>query len=1197
MAKASLKRLSAFPSSDSRETAMPLQIRLTLIIVILCLTASPPFSQTPELHVLTGHSDIIASVVFSPDSKILASGGVDNSIKLWDVASGQELMTLTGHSFGVASVAFSPDGKILVSGSADKTIKFWDVASGRELRTLTGHATGVRSVSFTPDGRILASGSLDRTIKFWDVASGQELRTLTGHSSWVTSVAFSPDGKILASSSRDKTIKLWEVASGRELRSFTGHSESVASVAFSPDGRLLASSSLDKTIKLWDLASGRELRTLSGYSLWVASVAFSPDSRILAISNSSNTSAPPIRLWDVGSGQELKTLTGHSSVVDSLAFSHDGKILASGSADKTIKLWDVASGQELKTLTGHSSVVRSVAFSPDGKRLASNSWDKAIKLWNIASGQELRTLTGHSSVVNSVGFSPDGKILASGSGDKTIKLWDVASGRQLRTLTGHLTGVALVAFSPDGRLASSSYDIKLWDVASGREIRTLAGHSSGVLSLAFSPDGKILATGGFDKTIKLWDIASGQELKTLTQKSFVNSVAFSPDGELLASSSPDIKLWDVASGREVRTLTGQTGVLSVSFSPDGRQLASGGWDKMIKLWDIASGQELRTLTHSSSVRSVAFSQDGKMLVSGSGDGKINLWDLGSGSNLASLIALDERDWTVVTPDGLFDGSPPAWNKIIWRFNNNIFDHLPVEAFFNEFYYPGLLTDIFVSKRPKAPSDISLKDRRQVPVTLKTTGMQEPSKPVASRTVTLQVQVEEAPATLDVSDKRKQLSPSGVRDVRLFRNGLLVKLWPADLFVLGEKDGCKLVPRSVPQSPRRSICAVTVPIMAGPNNFTVYAFNYDNIKSEDARLIITGAENLRRQGTAYVLAVGVNSYANSEYDLKYAAEDAKAFGEEFRQQQLKLGRFANVEVIQLVNRDATKANILIALKRLAGSDSKSLPPGTPTMLQGLHAAQPEDAVVVYFAGHGTAQHDQFFVVPHDLGYQGSRIQLDGSALSTILTHSISDRELEQAFEQIDAGQILFIIDACNSGQALEAEEKRRGPMNSKGLAQLAYEKGMYILTAAQSYQAALETPQRGHGYLTYALVEEGLKTSRADVDPDDGQVTVREWLDHATQRVPQLQEEDASRPEENAPTTQEQTVQQNPSQRVSRRQRTRQNAFKRQQQESEKMRQLQREKGQPPAPGALEEKLVQQPRVFYRREVEPLPLIVAKPHRR
>src|SRR6185369_7953880 len=150
--------------------------------------------------------------------------------------------------------------------------------------------------------------------------------------------------------------------------------------------------------------------------------------------------------------------------------------------------------------------------------------------------------------------------------------------------------------------------------------------------------------------------------------------------------------------------------------------------------------------------------------------------------------------------------------------------------------------------------------------------------------------------------------------------------------------------------------------------------------------------------------------------------------------------------------------------------------------------------------------RFYLIPHDLGYAGERTELDAAGLRIMLEHSISDEELERAVEGIDADKLLMVIDACNSGQALDSEERRRGPMNSKGLAQLAYEKGMYILTAAQSYQAALEVTELGHGLLTYALVEEGLKLSRADAAPRDGRVMLAEWLDYASERVPEMQEQ-------------------------------------------------------------------------------------------
>jgi serine/threonine protein kinase len=200
---------------------------------------------------LTGHSDSVLSVAYSSDSRYLASGSGDNTIKIWEVAKGKELRTLTGHSSGVYSVVYSPDGRYLASGSGDNTIKIWEVATGKELRTLTGHSDSVWSVAYSPDGRYLASGNYDNTIKIWEVATGKELRTLTGHSNSVPSVAYSPDGRYLASGSWDDTIKIWEVATGRELRTLTGHSRGFWSVGYSPDGRYLASGSGDKTIKIW----------------------------------------------------------------------------------------------------------------------------------------------------------------------------------------------------------------------------------------------------------------------------------------------------------------------------------------------------------------------------------------------------------------------------------------------------------------------------------------------------------------------------------------------------------------------------------------------------------------------------------------------------------------------------------------------------------------------------------------------------------------------------------------------------------------------------------------------------------------------------------------------------------------------------------------------------------------------------------
>ncbi|WP_373534009.1 protein kinase [Microcoleus sp.] len=253
------------------------------------------YTKISLAQTLSGHSDAVLSVAFSPDGKVLASGSYDKTIELWEVATGRKITSLTGHSNYVLSVAFSPDGRVLASGSFDKTIKLWEVATGRVINSLSGHSEVVSSVAFSPDGQVLASGN-DKTIKLWDVATGRVINTLSGHSSSVYSVAFSPDGKVLASGSSDKTIKLWEVATGREINTLSGHSNTVSSVAFSPDGQVLASGSYDKTIKLWEVATGMQINTLSDHSDGVISVAFSPGGKVLASGSGDKT----IKLWTVG---------------------------------------------------------------------------------------------------------------------------------------------------------------------------------------------------------------------------------------------------------------------------------------------------------------------------------------------------------------------------------------------------------------------------------------------------------------------------------------------------------------------------------------------------------------------------------------------------------------------------------------------------------------------------------------------------------------------------------------------------------------------------------------------------------------------------------------------------------------------------------------------------------------------------------
>jgi WD40 repeat protein/putative methionine-R-sulfoxide reductase with GAF domain len=293
--------------------------------------------------------------------------------------------SLKGHSGWVTTIAFTPDGKRLASGSWDQTLKLWELSTGQQLST--SKMKEIQALAFSRDGRWLAIENSSNAVTLRDAATGQEIRALASDkplrplgSNWVYSIAFSPDGQMLASGLDEKTVRLWDVNTGRRIRDFATSPRQVTYVAFSPDGRLLASGDDDKTIRIWNTANGEEVQKLSGHRKAVYSVAFAPSGRLLASASGDKT----VRLWDPARGRQIRVLTGHNSVVTSLAFSSDGRWLISGSWDKTIKIWEVETGRELQTLTGNDHRIYAVSLDARGRWLASGSEDGTIKLWHLA---------------------------------------------------------------------------------------------------------------------------------------------------------------------------------------------------------------------------------------------------------------------------------------------------------------------------------------------------------------------------------------------------------------------------------------------------------------------------------------------------------------------------------------------------------------------------------------------------------------------------------------------------------------------------------------------------------------------------------------------------------------------------------------------------------------------------------------------
>ncbi len=289
------------------------------------------------------------------------------------------LYTLTAHSSWVTCVAVSTTASTFASSSLDDTIKVWNINTGELLLNMTGHTRGVNTITISPDGRTLVSGSDDYTVRVWSFLNGALLGALTGHSRDVNAVAISPDGKLLVSGGEDRTIRLWSMSTGALLKTLAEVAGMIKTIAISPDGKLLASGGLDNKIKLWNLRTGEYLQTLIGHLNPVHTIIFTPDGQTLITGSKDKT----IRLWDVQTGQLIRSLNEHIRDVNTLALTSNGKILISGSSDSTIKFWDFSTGKVLTTWTDHTDTVNSIALSPDGKFLMSGSSDKTVKVWQM----------------------------------------------------------------------------------------------------------------------------------------------------------------------------------------------------------------------------------------------------------------------------------------------------------------------------------------------------------------------------------------------------------------------------------------------------------------------------------------------------------------------------------------------------------------------------------------------------------------------------------------------------------------------------------------------------------------------------------------------------------------------------------------------------------------------------------------------
>ena len=278
--------------------------------------------------------------------------------------------TVTAGSGKVYSVAYSPNGNLLAAGGEDKLIRIWDANTGGLRLSLGGHSAPVRSVAFSPDGKSLASASLDGTVRILNVGSGNFERSLDAPAA--RGMAFQPGAEpVLAVSGQDK-VRLWNFAAGRLMKTLERGGMKIEPLAFQPDGKILVTGGSDGSVRLWNMTSGALIRAVDAGSP-VSSVAASGGYVAFGCEDGKVKLLSP-------EGAETE-LGGAGAAVHAVAFSVDGAQLAAGGANGAIRIWDTKSGRFLMSLEGHTDAVLALAFSPNGRSLASGGADGTVRRW------------------------------------------------------------------------------------------------------------------------------------------------------------------------------------------------------------------------------------------------------------------------------------------------------------------------------------------------------------------------------------------------------------------------------------------------------------------------------------------------------------------------------------------------------------------------------------------------------------------------------------------------------------------------------------------------------------------------------------------------------------------------------------------------------------------------------------------------